>query len=336
MMIKPPAVKRYPIEQAAAELGVPLVGRRASCFNSGGHKLGRDTHPSLTLLPDANRFKCYSCGISGDVIDFVRGVRGGSFCEAVAWLEQRAGSRPVGAVPAPCASPQSFLPDEAAREVYTALYQDCCKMYQEMPGGAYLHNRGIDLEVANRCGVAEVDDPAELWGLLMARFGQERLQAAGLVSRSGRFLFGGHTLLFAYFDDGWPVYLQARDVTGQAKCKELSLAGLRSPVPYNADILRQPLDHVSICEGCVDTLSAIQLGYPAVGIPGVTGFRAEWFERFQHVGQVHILFDNDDAGQKHAAELRTQFRRCNIQADVLCPTGAKDINDLLQQRSKTS
>ena len=37
----------------------------------------------------------------------------------------------------------------------------------------------------------------------------------------------------------------------------------------------------AICEGCIDTLSALQLGLPAVGVPGVTGFQRGWFDRSQ-------------------------------------------------------
>lgn len=154
------------------------------------------------------------------------------------------------------------------------------------------------------------------------------------MSRSDRFLFAGRRLLFYYFDRNRPVYLQARDISGRAQCKELSPAGLHSPVPYNANLLRTNPDKVYICEGCIDTLSALQLGYLAVGVPGVTGFRDEWFDRFRSVGQVYILFDNDEAGQRHAVELRAQFRMRGLKADVYHPCGVKDMNDLLLKTVK--
>ena len=82
------------------------------------------------------------------------------------------------------------------------------------------------------------------------------------MSRSGRFLFARHALLFFYTQDDIPRFVQARDITGEATCKELSLAGLHSPVPYNVDVLGQGHDRVLVCEGCIDTLSAVQLGLP--------------------------------------------------------------------------
>jgi hypothetical protein len=85
------------------------------------------------------------------------------------------------------------------------------------------------------------------------RYGEDRLRAAGLMTRSHKFLFARHTLLFFYFDQGKPQFVQARDISGESRAEELSLAGLHSPVPFNADLLREPRDRVFICEGCLDT-----------------------------------------------------------------------------------
>jgi DNA primase len=101
-------------------------------------------------------------------------------------------------------------------------------------------------------------------------------------------------------------------------------------VPYNVDALRQGHDRVLVCEGCIDTLSAEQLGHPAVGIPGATGFRDEWFPLFDAVRRVTILFDDDSAGRRQAAELRAQFRLRGIRADAQYPRQGKDVNDLLR------
>jgi hypothetical protein len=89
---------------------------------------------------------------------------------------------------------------------------------------------------------------------------------------------------------------------------------------------------VYLCEGRIDTLSAVQLGLPAVGVPGVAGFRPGWFDRFRDVGAVRLLFDDDEAGRKQAAELRTQFRLRDIRADAYRPGGEKDVNDWLLKR----
>jgi len=71
-------------------------------------------------------------------------------------------------------------------------------------------------------------------------------------------------------------FITARDITGESRCKELSLAGLHSPFPYLFDALQGRPEHVLVCEGCIDTLSATQLGYAALACRG-RRFREEWF-----------------------------------------------------------
>jgi DNA primase len=334
--MQPPAVRAFPILDAAAALGLKVEGRRAHCFNRPGHKGGDDARPSLTFFPPVNGYKCYACGAKGDVIGLVRAVQSVGYQEAVAWLEAQ-GTPACGVRErVERESCGGRFPDERAIEVYTTVYENCYEIGPEMPAGKYLRTRGINPDLANAHDAVQMGEVGKLWGRLTSKFDEKQLKDAGLVSHSGRFLFGKHPLLFFYFDNGKPVYIQARDVSGDSTCKELSLAGLRSPAPFNAELLGEKPEVVYICEGCIDTLSALQLGYPAVGVPGVIGFAPEWYERFRGVSQVYLLFDNDEAGHRHAAELRSQFRMRGMKADVYHPqgVGVKDMNDLLQQKTK--
>jgi DNA primase len=324
------AVHGVPISDVAAALGLEVVNRGARCFNKAAHK-SNDAHPSLVFQPNVNRFKCYACGVRGDAIDLVRAVRQLGFREALRWLAQHF----PGAVDSPVAVPPrshvvaSKTPDQRAMRVYVEIHRNCYELASCLRAAAYLGGRGIDFETANLTGAVQIGDPREVWDILNRRFSPEDLRAAGVVSEFGEFIFFRHRLVFTYIDEGQFVYLQARDIDGQSDRKELCLSGLCSPVPFNADLLRQDPDEVFICEGCIDTLSALQLGYPAVGVPGVTGFRPEWFSRFRGVRRVILAFDNDSAGHRHAAELRSQFRMRGITAAAICPRDVKDVNDLL-------
>ncbi len=328
-----PAARAVPIALAAAALGLKVTGSRAHCVNAVAHEGGVDRHPSLIFFADSNRYKCFACGVGGDLIDLVRVVKRYTFTDAVKWLQALAqgnlGDRgPV----APYERRTSAAPDKQAQAVYAALYRHTSQIGLESAAATYLRGRGLDYRLAADHGATEIIDSPGLWRVLTQEFGAERVRAAGLVSNSGSFLFARHRLLFFYQDHGSPVFVQARDIDGQAGCKELALAGLVSPIPYNADLLHIPRQHVCLCEGCIDTLSAVQLGLPAVGVPGVQTFRSEWFELFRRVANVHLCFDNDDPGRRHSAELRTQFRLRGIKADVYHPTGVKDMNDLLLQQ----
>jgi DNA primase len=311
-----------------------VTGRKARCFNGAAHKSGADEKPALLFLTDVNRFKCYACGVKGDAIDLVRGVLGVSFGEAVQRLSEIAGGLPAGAVPAISPVPTSRTPTSRAKDVYARLFELSYALTRGSPGGKYLRGRGIGLELAEQNRVTELRSPREVWEKLADDFDEDVLRAAGLVSRRGRFLFGGHRLLFFHFANRWPQFVMARDITGESPCKELSPAGLHSPVPYLADVLSTKPARVLVCEGCIDTLSAAQLRHAAVGVPGVVGFREDWFPLFRGVGCVIVLFDNDAAGRRQGAELRARFRLRGIRADAEFPAHGKDMNDLLKFLNK--
>jgi DNA primase len=332
----PATLPKFPILETAAALGISIDGRQAHCFNAASHSDGKDTNPSLVFFPDSNRYKCFACGVRGDAIDLVRAVRGLRFQEALAWLNAKfphAAAAGLAFNPQvdskPPASKAFSVPDERAVEVYAALYAKCYEVAPFTPAGEYLIGRGLDLDLANEYLVGELYNPQEAREALGEKFSIDQIRAAGLVSRAGNFLFARHPLLFFYFNDGYPVYIQGRDITGNATCKELSLSGLCSPVPYNAALIATQPERVCLCEGCIDTLSALQMGYPAVGVPGVRGFRPEWFTNFQGISQIDILFDNDTAGQQAAVELKSLFLQRGQKAKILRPRNVNDMNDLL-------
>jgi len=325
-----PVARATPITDVAAALGLEVAGRKARCYNAAAHKSGTDKTPALIFFPDTNRFKCFACGVSGDAIDLVQAVRQVAFREAVEFLFGLGGTGPTGPIGRADPHPGAHTPDDRAREIFVSLYELSHAPGPGSPGGVYLQRRGLDVDLASRSFVSELGNPEKAWRSLIARHGEDRVRAAGLLSRKGGFLFARHSLLFFYTQDDIPRFVQARDITGEASCKELSLAGLHSPVPYNVDALTQGHDRVFVCEGCIDTLSAACLGYPAVGVPGVTGFRDAWFPLFRGARRVTILFDNDPAGRSQAVELRSRFRLRGIKADAQFPRHGKDVNDLLR------
>ena len=67
---------------------------------------------------------------------------------------------------------------------------------------------------------------------------------------------------------------------------------------YN--VANTALPHVWICEGEFDSLVLTQMGFPAVGIPGASGFKPDWKFLFSNAEQVSLVFDGDEAGSKGA------------------------------------
>lgn len=60
---------------------------------------------------------------------------------------------------------------------------------------------------------------------------------------------------------------------------------------------------VWVCEGEFDSLILSQMGFPAVGVPGVSGFKPDWKYLFVNCEQVSLVFDSDEAGERGANRL---------------------------------
>ncbi|MBL8793436.1 MAG: toprim domain-containing protein [Planctomycetia bacterium] len=322
------AVQAVSILEVARALGLNTDNRRARCFQARNHTGGGDRTPSLVFFPDAGRYRCFGCGIFGDSIDLVRAIRGNTFPQAVAWLEAlaRSGpSRPTSSSTSGSASGRG----QTALLVYQRLWQWSAVPTSTTPVGTYLLRRGLDPERAAALGAREILDPDRTWQGLQADCGADLLSASGLVSQRGNFLFAHHSLLFFYLDGDQPVFVQARALSATAAVKELRPGRVTCPLPFNRNVLTGSPAQVWVCEGCIDTLSAAQLGYAAVGIPGVHAFQADWFELFRNVARIQIVFDNDTAGRLAGAELRSQFRLRGLPADAFTFPHCKDVNDYL-------
>ena len=318
-----------PILRVAAALELPVEGRRCRCFNGPGHVGGDDRTPSLQFYEDDGRFFCFGCGIGGDAVELVRKLRGWSFPQAVEFLAGLPNAQErATAHEAPQDNNLVELHPERALQGFSALYEASVVVSSTTAGGSYLAGRGIDPLLAAEHGVRELSptwDGAPLAECCTA----EDLDAAGLISRSGGFMFARHSLLFFYLEDGNPVFVQGRAINAAITPKELRPRRLACPVPYNVDVLAHTPDEVWIAEGCIDTLSLLQMGYAAIGVPGAHSFRDEWLSRFDGVGQIIICFDDDGPGQQAAGELSTRFRLRGVQAKVRRPSLGCDVNEVL-------
>src|SRR4051794_20257784 len=73
-----------------------LVGEYLTLHRSGSKlkalcPFHDDHNPSLTIDPERQSYKCWSCGAGGDVFDFVMGIERIEFPEAKRMLAERAG-----------------------------------------------------------------------------------------------------------------------------------------------------------------------------------------------------------------------------------------------------
>src|SRR5512137_2708372 len=75
---------------------VEIIGRRVE-LKKGGNSFSAacpfhsDRTPSFRVFPDSKRFKCFGCGVRGDVFEFLRRFEGKGFPDAVRELAAEVG-----------------------------------------------------------------------------------------------------------------------------------------------------------------------------------------------------------------------------------------------------
>jgi DNA primase len=182
--------RRHPIEDVVAAAGIEL--RRTGRGYMGCCPFHDDTTASLSVAGVPDRFHCFGCGASGDVIDFVGRLHGLAFRDAVAHLD----GRPATGMPLSPARTQRPLPVSAGSSAAPALdpargYEINALAWQwfsrPVPHAyaiSYLrHRRGIDLRDAETTtGQTLVGHTGNGWTYLVEHLRERGVTADELVA----------------------------------------------------------------------------------------------------------------------------------------------------------
>lgn len=226
--------------------------------------------------------------VHGDVIDLVEQKNGLSKREAIAFLKKRA-----GLVDMPRALPSLNEKVLRAQE----------KLKTSENAQKYLASRGFNKETIERLKLG-FDDGA----IFGPRF--------------------KNMIIFPYLDNGKTVYVKGSTIEKDAEGKRRhENIGGTIPRLFNEDVLKGA-GEVILSEGETDAITLVQEGFPAVGVPGVQGFKKEWVSKFGGK-KVFICFDGDEAGLSHRQNLLALLREAGVESHpVNLPEGIKDINQL--------
>jgi len=355
---------RHPILEVARDLGLEVNHNRFRCPRAERHAHG-DRTPSVTLWPERGFFKCWVCPeVKGDVIDLVRLMKGLDFSGAVAFLEKHSGYSPhpgsktilpaggakqhsphhnsetqteffparkelkpsekSAATPPPPREESETL--KSRSELIEAFLKLCGPVHGK--AAAWLKGRRIFQKTWEAQHLRMVENYGRVSDELRNRFSLADLQDSGLFNPGGHLRFYRHPLILPYFLNDKPVYLQARALDSAIQPKELSLAGT-IPCPYNAKLLDGKPGPLYLCEGVIDALTLIEVGFAAVGVPGATHFKAAWLPLFRNKS-VYVVFDADAAGEAGALRAVALLTEQGIEAHRLPLPAGKDINDWLR------
>ena len=300
-------IRAMPIEEVAAKMGIEVGRHKALC------PFHQDRHPSLHFDIKRNRYKCFSCGASGNVIDLVMRYMNIGFKEAMEWMG--APPPPGGGISCPPDTPAALLnPPPGGRGAVDIEYLSTliARPVINAEAAHFLYDeRKIDPRVVRWLGISSVDKPTPCW-------------------RWGKAFYDAPSLLIPYRDvDGKLLSVQGRYMGNEDKPRFRFPRGSHVGM-YNKPVIRRLKsgDELWISEGPSDCWALLSAGHKAVAIPSATSLTKADIslsrEGLPEGVSLHMYPDNDEPGMKLFEDLKRWFPQ--LRGHVL-PEGCKDFGE---------
>ena len=296
----------------------------------------KEKTPSFVVNPTMQIFKCYGCGVGGNVFTFLMHYEKYTFPEAVQVVAQRVGislSSTLQQQTSPEFSRKKKLLQlhlEAAQYFsHQLLHNDQAKLVRE-----YLQHRGIDAKMIATFSLGyALPDWDDLRKVFLAKYPVELLLQSGLLIKKGsgrgeydRFR---HRLMIPIHDhQGKVIAFGGRAMDNDAKAKYLNSP--ESPIFHKGNTLfgfHQAKDAIRrtetivIVEGYFDMIVPYRQGVQNIAATMGTALTNQHTRLLQHAKKVVLMFDADAAGIKAALRTLDLFLQSGfeVRAGILPP-----------------
>ena len=293
-------IRATPIEEVAENLGIGIVRHMALC------PFHNDKHPSLHFDLKKNRYKCFACGASGNVIDLVMRYNNMEFKEAINWI----GNKEVNTAKDNAYEKKESREEAVDIEYLEVLMKNVC--INEDAARFLFDERRIDSSVVEWCGLTSISSDTPCW-------------------RWGKAFYDAPSLLIPYRDvDGKLLTVQGRYLGKEKKPRFKFPHGSQAGM-YNKQVIAtlKKGDELWITEGPSDCWAMMSAGRKAVAIPSATSLTTGDLrllgDGLQKEVSLHMAPDNDRPGMELFKTLKRHFP--DLQGHVL-PDGVKDFGEM--------
>ena len=308
--------------------------------------------PSLSIKQDGQFFKCFGCGESGNVFNFIMKMENVDFLTAVEILCKQYGIE---------------MPSVQDNEQLQKKKRDRDKVYQILKASTefyhnnlinnpnslqykYLKNRGISDEMIKKFQIgASLDYDSLVNHLKKLGFSWEEMVMAGVVGMNEHnkpYDFYGTRLLFPIFNGfGDVVAYSGRavdDKVDRAKYKNTpqTMVFNKSEILFAYNFARDlkkehMLDTLIIVEGHIDVIACHQAGITnTIGCMGtaLTNLHAKKIK--QLVDNVILCLDADSAGANATYKAIDTLKEVGLNIKVVRLQGAKDPDEFIKKYGK--
>ena len=280
-----------------------------------------DTNPSMSVSPDKQIYKCFSCGASGNVFDFIMNYEHVSFKEALSILADKTGIEIKGI---------NLTKKTNKYDKFYEIYDLAHKYYQNNMSSSYaknakeyLSNRQIDDSIIKDYKIGlSLDKQDNLTKLLLSKgYDLATLNNIGLSNQTKDVYI--NRIIFPLYDlNGRIVGFSGRRYDGIKENKYINTKGTeifkKGEILYNYHLAREFIrskDEVIVMEGFMAVIRSSVNGIKnTVGLMG-TAMTKEQANLICHLSKnVTLCFDGDEPGRKACIDNGSilEEKGCNV------------------------
>lgn len=304
-----------------------------------------DNNPSMSVSPDKQIYKCFSCGATGTVFKFIMDYENISFREAVQKVAD------IGGV-------HINLHQIKKKKENTNLYNiyDLSLKYYinnlNTPKGKeakeYLKNRNINEEIIKefQIGLA-LTDRSTLSNILIKKYKPDDILKTGLIGKSdyGYYDLFRERIMFPLYDlNGKVVAYSGRIYNKKDNSKYFNTRETeifkKGELLYNyhraKDIARRK-NQIIIMEGFMDVIRAHSVGIKNVVATmgtAVTNIQANLIKRMAK--EIILCFDGDEAGAKATKSCAEELNKIGVTPKIIRLEENLDPDEYIQKYGKES
>lgn len=326
---------------------VQIIGRYVNLKRTGSSYVGlcpfhSEKSPSFNVSPSRQMYKCFGCGVAGNVITFIMEYENYTFPEAMEFLAEQAG----------VTISKSELSTEMKREknLRTELVQINAKAasyyYAKLksPAGKtgyeYFLSRGLSEETIRHFGLGYAGQGgSELYRYLKNQgYADQVLKETGLFKMDERGVYDKfwNRVMFPIMDINNRVIGFGGRVMGDAKPKYLNSPETKlfnkSKNLFGLNYAKLgKKKNIILCEGYMDVIAMHQAGFTNAVASLGTAFTSEQAVILRrYTDEVLLTYDSDQAGVKAALRAIPMLRDAGINARIVHMEPYKDPDEFIK------
>lgn len=334
-------LKSLSILDVAERLGIQINSKGYSlCF------MHNEKNPSLHINKKNNKFHCYGCSESGDVIKLVEKKLHIDFYSAVNWLikefhvQSQYFYSQKNNIKIKNQKENNYIKEKEYKPDVDLLtwVMDTAKL--SPIGEDFLYNiLKYKKEVVERCGIKSITYGDKFCKIIIKKFGLNRVKSSGLIKWNKKLAtyiptFECPCLLFPFYDEKGNIYnIQGRSLRKDFK-NRFSWINHSETFIFNLPSIIETDENtpIYIAEGVTDCLAFLSEGKKAIAIPGAGNFKYSYLKYLKDK-MLYMAADNDNSGQNLFNQIDNALRtKGNYLHRIYLNTKYKDYSDYYESQ----